>query len=79
MLCRACCSRGISETPWDNFHTEDDALVLGLIGSAGGVWVGTDGRMALAYGTVLLKTEMWFFICIAQGLGVTVVCDVHEQ
>lgn len=55
MLYRACCGRGINETPWDNPHREDP-LALGLSGSAGVGWVGTDGGMALARGTVLGKT-----------------------
>lgn len=69
MLCRACCGKGINKTPWDTFHREDEALVLGLTESPGVVWVGTDGMMALAYGTVLVKTEMWFFIVHCSRFG----------
>ena len=47
----------------------EKVLVLGLTGSAGVVWVGTDGRMALAYGTVLVKSETWFIIVHCSGFG----------
>lgn len=69
MLYRACCSKCINKTSWDNLHREDEALVLGLMGSEGVGWVGADGRMALAYGTALVKTEMWFLIVHCPEFG----------
>lgn len=78
MLCRACCSKGINKTPWDTLHREDEALVLGLIGATGVVWELMEGwpwHMALC----LWRRRYGSSLCIAQGLGVTVVCDVHAQ